>query len=115
VVITASAFQLYLLIKSFYAHCCALAKPRPFRTFTIKVEAVIEVVEPDHPVAVSNRLLGDIEQALIISDTSLDELINDIQDVAAYIDQTPLQRHIGLINPDSPTSSNPPPDIIPFP
>jgi hypothetical protein len=85
------------------------------RTLTIKVEAVIEVSEQEHPVAVSNMLLGDIERALIIGDTSLDELIDDIQDVAAYIDQTPLQRHIGLVHVDVSASSSPPSDVIPFP
>ncbi|OUD12567.1 hypothetical protein [Thioflexithrix psekupsensis] len=83
------------------------------RTLTIKVEAIVEVLDQEHPVAVSNMLLGDLERVLIIADTSLDELIDDIQDVAAYIDQTPLQRHLSLLNTDA--SHNAPSDVIQFP
>jgi predicted transcriptional regulator len=43
---------------------------------------------------VSNELLGDLEKALIIGDTTLDELIDDIQDIAAEI--THLTANRGL-------------------
>lgn len=55
------------------------------RILTVKVEAVVEVNGDKHPATVSNELLGDIEKALIIGDTTLDELIDDIQDITAEI------------------------------
>ena len=55
------------------------------RILTVKIEAIGEVKENKHPAMVSNELLGDIEKALIMGDITLDELIDDIQDVAAEI------------------------------
>jgi hypothetical protein len=55
------------------------------RTLNIKIEAVVQTNGYKHPSTVSNELLGDIEKALIIGDTTLDELIDDIQDIAADI------------------------------
>ncbi len=55
------------------------------RTLIIKVEAVVQTSGYKHPSTVSNELLGDIEKALIMGDTTLDELIDDIQDIAADI------------------------------
>lgn len=55
------------------------------RLLSVKVEAIVQVNENKHPATVSNELLGDIEKALILCDTILDELIDDIQDIAAEI------------------------------
>jgi len=55
------------------------------RILNIKVEAIVQTNGLKHPATVSNELLGDIEKALIIGDTTLDELIDDIQDIAAEI------------------------------
>jgi hypothetical protein len=55
------------------------------RLLSIKVEAIVHTNRNKHPATVSNELLGDIEKALIMGDTTLDELIDDIQDVAAEI------------------------------
>lgn len=57
------------------------------RTLKIKVEGAVEVNGDKHPATVSNQLLGDIERALILRDTSLDAFIDDIQDIAAEIAQ----------------------------
>ncbi|MCK5536579.1 MAG: hypothetical protein KAH84_00360 [Thiomargarita sp.] len=59
------------------------------RTLTIKIEVAIEVYENEHPMVISNELLGDIEKALIMANVTLDELIDDIQDIAAEIIQFP--------------------------
>lgn len=67
------------------------------RTLRIKVEGVVEVSSDKHPATVSNQLLGDIERALILRDTSLDAFIDDIQDVAAETAQiTSLQGNTTL-------------------
>lgn len=67
------------------------------RTLRIKIEGVVEASSDKHPATVSNQLLGDIERALILRDTSLDALIDDIQDVAAEIAQiTSLQGNTTL-------------------
>ncbi len=63
------------------------------RTLHIKVEAVVKT-EGEHPAIVSNHLLGDIERSLIMGDVSLDELIDDIQDIAATIGQIPDCREL---------------------
>jgi hypothetical protein len=60
------------------------------RKLTIKVEGILEVNREKHPATVSNELLGDLEKALIIGDTTLDELIDDIQDIAAEVHQLPI-------------------------
>lgn len=82
------------------------------RTLNIKVEAVIRVAEHEHPTSISNMLLADIERALIISDTSLDELVDDIQDIAADIDQTPIMRHLANVEASEEGDSA---EVIPFP
>jgi len=64
------------------------------RTLTIRIEALVEVNGDKHPAEVSNGLLGDIEKALIFGDTTLDELIDDIQDVSAEITHLPPQEHL---------------------
>ncbi|OQW95807.1 MAG: hypothetical protein BWK79_01055 [Beggiatoa sp. IS2] len=64
------------------------------RILNIRVEAMVRVNGNKHPATVSNELLGDLEKALIIGDTSLDELIDDIQDIAAQI--THLTTHRSL-------------------
>jgi hypothetical protein len=67
------------------------------RTLRIKVEGVVGVNGDKHPATASNQLLGDIERALILCDTSLDVFIDDIQDVAAEIAQiTSLQGNTTL-------------------
>jgi len=67
------------------------------RVLRIKVEGVVVVNGDRHPATVSNQLLGDIERALILYDTSLDAFIDDIQDVAADIAQiTSLQGNTTL-------------------
>ncbi|MDM8560736.1 hypothetical protein [Candidatus Parabeggiatoa sp. HSG14] len=71
------------------------------RKLTIKVEGILEVNETKHPATVSNELLGDIEKALIIGDTTLDELIDDIQDIAAEVHQLPIgEGHSGVADAD---------------
>jgi hypothetical protein len=64
------------------------------RVLNIRVEAIVRVNGNKHPATVSNELLGDLEKALIIGDTTLDELIDDIQDIAAEI--THLTANRGL-------------------
>jgi len=64
------------------------------RILTLKVEAIVEVNKNKHPATVSNELLGDIEKALILCDTTMDELIDDIQDIMAEIIQLPISRKL---------------------
>ena len=71
------------------------------RVLTIKVEAVVQVNGNKHPATVSNELLADMEKALIMGDMSLDELIDDIQDVAAEITHLPIARKFPTIVPDN--------------
>lgn len=71
------------------------------RELTIRVEAVVQVNDDKHPAEVSNELLGDIEKALIMGDMSLDEFIDDIQDVAAEIIQVPVNRQLTEILSES--------------
>ncbi|MDM8569692.1 hypothetical protein QUF50_09325 [Thiotrichales bacterium HSG1] len=59
------------------------------RELLVRVEAIIAVDSGKHPAMVGNQLLGDVEKALIMGDISLDELIDDIQDVAATISNLP--------------------------
>ncbi|MDM8566021.1 hypothetical protein QUF74_10255 [Candidatus Halobeggiatoa sp. HSG11] len=59
------------------------------RKLLIRVEAIVAVNNEKHPAAVGNQLLGDVEKALIMGDMSLDELIDDIQDIAATISRLP--------------------------
>ncbi|MBE9562634.1 MAG: hypothetical protein IMF12_07215 [Proteobacteria bacterium] len=59
------------------------------RKILIRVEAIVAVSSGEHPAAVGNQLLGDVEKALIMGDMSLDELIDDIQDIAATISCLP--------------------------
>ncbi|HEC86178.1 MAG: hypothetical protein DRR08_01820 [Candidatus Parabeggiatoa sp. nov. 2] len=67
------------------------------RVLTIKIEAVVPVNGNKHPATVSNELLGDIEKALIMGDMSLDELIDDIQDIAAEISSQPISRKLASV------------------
>lgn len=55
------------------------------KTLTVRVEGLVETNGDRHPTHVANALLGDLEKALMLSDTSLDPLIDDIQDIAAEI------------------------------
>ena len=71
------------------------------RELTIRVEALVQVNGDKHPAEVSNELLGDIEKALIMGDMSLDEFIDDIQDVAAEIIQVPVNRKLTEILSES--------------
>lgn len=51
----------------------------------IRIECLVQPEEGKLPAVASNELLGDIEKALIIGNMSLDELIDDIQDVSAEV------------------------------
>jgi len=55
------------------------------KLLVIRVECLVQPANNKHPAVVSNELLGDIEKSLIIGNVSLDELIDDIQDVAAEV------------------------------
>ncbi len=55
------------------------------RLLLIKIETIVVVEENKQPATVSNELLGILETALIMGDSTLDELIDDIQDIAAEI------------------------------
>ncbi|EDN65171.1 hypothetical protein BGP_6197 [Beggiatoa sp. PS] len=44
--------------------------------------------------------MGDIEKALIMGNTTLDELIDDIQDVATEISQLPFERALTCVTSD---------------
>jgi hypothetical protein len=81
------------------------------RVLIIKVEAIVQVNGNKHPATVSNELLADIETALIIGGegSNLDELIDDIQDIAAEIALMPADNDL------SPELSNSRPDIVPLP
>ncbi|MFK5970488.1 MAG: hypothetical protein QM487_10260 [Candidatus Marithrix sp.] len=59
------------------------------RELVVRIEAIVAVSNGKHHAAIGNQLLGDIEKALIMGDMSLDELIDDIQDVAATISRLP--------------------------
>ncbi len=59
------------------------------RELIIRIEAIVAVSNGKHHATVGNQLLGDVEKALIMGDMSLDELIDDIQDVAATISRLP--------------------------
>jgi hypothetical protein len=71
------------------------------RTLTIKVEALIQVNGKQHSATVSNELLGDIEKALIMGDTTLDEIIDDIQDIAAEISQFPFEQALTCVTSEN--------------
>jgi hypothetical protein len=71
------------------------------RVLTVKVEAIVPVNGNKHPATVSNELLGDIEKALIMGDMSLDELIDDIQDIAAEISSQPVSRKLAGMAPNN--------------
>ncbi|EIJ41062.1 hypothetical protein BegalDRAFT_0139 [Beggiatoa alba B18LD] len=64
------------------------------RILKVRVEAIVNAPVDKHPASVSNALLGDIEKALIIADTSLDSLIDDIQDIAAEIAHFPHDKSL---------------------
>ncbi|KHD07184.1 hypothetical protein PN36_04580 [Candidatus Thiomargarita nelsonii] len=64
------------------------------RILILKIEAIIEINKNKHPATVSNELLGDIEKALILCDTTMDELIDDIQDIRAEIIQIPIEKKL---------------------
>ena len=59
------------------------------RKILVRIEAIVAVNDGKHPATVGNQLLGDIEKALIMGDMSLDEIIDDIQDIAATISGIP--------------------------
>jgi hypothetical protein len=82
------------------------------RVLIIKVEAIVQVNSNKQPATVSNELLADIETALIIGGegSNLDELIDDIQDIAAEIALMPAED-----NELYPELSNSTPDIVPLP
>ncbi len=71
------------------------------RELTIRIEALVQVNGDKHPATVSNELLGDIEKALIMGDMTLDEFIDDIQDIAAEITQLPVGRKLNEIPSES--------------
>lgn len=64
------------------------------RVLTLRVDGIVRVEAGEHPAARSNSLLGDIEKALIIGDTTLDEFIDDIQDISAKITHLPPDREL---------------------
>lgn len=64
------------------------------RVLVVRVEALVRVHAARHPAEISNGLLGDIERALILSDMQLDELIDDIQDIAAEITHFPTDKQL---------------------
>ncbi|MCK5716189.1 MAG: hypothetical protein KAH77_01780 [Thiomargarita sp.] len=63
------------------------------RRLMIRIEILMVVTENRIPATISNELLGDLETALIMGDITLDELIEDIQDVAAHITHTTCDSH----------------------
>jgi len=81
------------------------------RVLIIKVEAIVQVNGNKQAATVSNELLADIETALIMGGhtANLDELIDDIQDIAAEIALMPADNEL------YPELSNSRPDIVPLP
>ncbi len=81
------------------------------RVLIVKVEAIVQVNGNKQPATVSNELLADIETALIMGGeaANLDELIDDIQDIAAEIALMPADNDL------SPELSHSTPDIVPLP
>ena len=59
------------------------------RKLIIRVESRVGTKEGKHPAEVSNELLGDIEKAMIMGNVTLDELIDDIQDISSEISGSP--------------------------
>lgn len=55
------------------------------RLLTLRIECLVAVPENKHPATIANELLGDLEKSMIMGNLTLDELIEDIQDVAAEI------------------------------
>jgi len=62
------------------------------RKLIIRVESMVEPKEGKHPAEVSNELLGDLENAMIMGNITLDELIDDIQDISAEIYGYPVNK-----------------------
>lgn len=62
------------------------------RRLIIRVESMVWAKEGKHPAEVSNELLGDIEKAMIMGNVTLDELIDDIQDISSEIAGSPSDR-----------------------
>ncbi len=80
------------------------------RVLIVKVEAIVQVNGNKQAATVSNELLADMETALIIGGekANLEELIDDIQDIAAEIALMPVDNEL------YPELSNIP-DIVPLP
>jgi hypothetical protein len=70
------------------------------RTLLVRIECVVETNGDRHSAAEANALLGDLEKALMIGDTSLDELVEDIQDVAAEIIHLDLDSQLAAVSID---------------
>jgi hypothetical protein len=85
------------------------------RVLTIKIEVITQVNGNKHPVVVSNELLGDIERAFIMGDITLDELIDDIQDIAAEIIYLPSTKNLTFSSKKLTLSSETFPEIIQLP
>jgi hypothetical protein len=68
------------------------------RTLIIRVECLVQPTDGRHPAVISNELLGDIEKALIMGNMTLDELIDDIQDISAEILTPTLDRRLEQVN-----------------
>jgi hypothetical protein len=64
------------------------------RILTVRVECLVQPTDGRHPGLVSNELLGDIEKALIMGNLTLDELIDDIQDISAEIITPTMDRRL---------------------
>ncbi|MDM8546849.1 hypothetical protein [Candidatus Venteria ishoeyi] len=64
------------------------------RTLLIKIEAMVDTNGDQHPAESANALLGDIEKSLMLSNTEIDGLIDDIQDVAAELIPLPLEQQL---------------------
>jgi len=81
------------------------------RVLIVKVEAIVQVNGNKQAATISNELLADMETALIIGGegANLDELIDDIQDIAAEIALMPTDHELYS------ELSNSTPDIVPLP
>ena len=70
------------------------------RVLKLRIESIIETHDDQHPMAVSNQLLGDLEAAMMLYDTAMDSLLDDIQDVAAEVIHLPLDQQMAAVTLD---------------
>ena len=67
------------------------------RILKLRVESAVEAHDDQHPLAVSNALLGDLEKAMMLYDSAMDMFVDDIQDVAAEVVHLPVDQQLAAV------------------